>query len=261
MNSDSLGKSLLLQNMTWEEVADAVKETQTILIPIGSTENGGPHLPLSNETEVAFEIARRAGLALGSFVAPPIYFGVSEQHMDFPGTISIKNQTLVNLLLDICESFQRHGLRNMILVNGHSGNAPALQMVASELRQSKGVIAAVAQWFTMIPGGEIKKIVERVYHAGEAETSIMLAVNKDAVRPGKLVSELPEIKSKFLGFDFYASGPKAIFPYQIKEVTNSGVIGDATKASLAKGEQLLQLAVKYLVELVRDIESGKLPGT
>ncbi len=247
--------------MTWQEVADAVKETKTILIPIGSTENGGPHLPLSNETEVALEIARKAGYELGSLVAPPIYFGVSEQHIDFPGTTSIKSQTLVNMLLDICGSFQRHGLRNMIFVNGHSGNTPALQMAASELRQTKGIVAAVTQWFTMIPGGEIKKIVERVYHAGEAETSIMLAVNKSAVRVDKLVSELPEVKSKFLGFDFYASGPKAIFPYQIKEVTTSGVIGDATKASLVKGEQILELAVKYLVELVRDIETSKLPGT
>ena len=64
--------------MTWQEVADAVKETKTILIPIGSTENGGPHLPLSNETEVALEIARKAGYELGSLVAPPIYFGASE---------------------------------------------------------------------------------------------------------------------------------------------------------------------------------------
>ena len=77
----------------------------------------------------------------------------------------------------------------------------------------------------------------------------------------KLVSELPEVKSKFLGFDFYAPGPKAIFPYQIKEVTTSGVIGDATKASLVKGEQILELAVKYLVDFVRDIETSKLPGT
>lgn len=247
--------------MTWQEVAEAVKVTKTILIPIGSTENGGPHLPLSNETEVAVEIAKRAGIKLGSIVAPPIYFGVSEQHMGFPGTISVRSQSLVNLLLDICDSFQRHGLKNMIFVNGHSGNTPALQMVASELRQSKGIIAAVAQWFSMIPGGEIRKIVDRVYHAGEAETSIMLAVNKDAVRMNRLVSEVPKVKSKFLGFDFYAAGPKAIFPYQIKEVTKSGVIGDATKASLAKGEQILELAVKYLVDLVHDIESGKLPGT
>jgi creatinine amidohydrolase len=259
LNEGSPNKNLFLQNMTWEEVRDALGTTKTILIPTGSTENAGPHLPLSNETEVAVEIARRAADKLAVFVAPPLYFGISEQHMAFAGTISIRPDSFAGVIRDMCTSFHRHGFKYMIIVNGHSGNTPTLQAVASELRQNLGIVTAVTQWFTMIPGNEIKKVVERVYHAGEAETSLMLAVNKEAVRRNKLVSEVPEVKSKFLAFDFYAPGPKAIFPYPIKEVTKSGVIGDATKASLEKGEQILELAVKYLVEFVLDLESGKLP--
>lgn len=256
-NSD---RDLLLHRMTWPEVRKALQRTRMILIPIGSTENQGPHLPLGSETDVAFEIAKRGARDVGAVVAPPLYLGFSAQHLSFPGTISLPSEVLAGVVRHVCKSLHKHGFTRLVIVNGHAGNTPILQTVASDLKYHDGISVAVMQWFSMIPGSEIKKIVERVYHAGEAETSLMLAVDEEAVDLTKAVSEIPKSTSEFFAYDFYAPGPKVIYPYRIGDLTKSGTVGNATKASKEKGEKLLELAVKYLVAFLLDFERGKLPS-
>jgi creatinine amidohydrolase len=128
-----LEKEVWLQNMTWEDVKQKTSESKgTIILPIGSTEQHGPHLPVGTDTMVANSIAEAAALKAGVLVAPPLWFGWSPHHLVLPGTITIRAEVLIEVAFDMIKSLVSHDFDKFILLNGHRIVNVAWMQIAAE---------------------------------------------------------------------------------------------------------------------------------
>lgn len=196
-----------------------VAADRVLLVPVGSTEQHGPHLPLDTDTRIAVELARRAAAELSTQVvmAPALAYGASGEHAGFPGTLSIGTEVLTSVLVEIGRSAD--AFAGVVFVNGHGGNATALRSAVETL---VGEGRRVRTWSWSVPGGDA--------HAGRTETSLLLAIVPSLVRedlavPGRTepVAELIEV--------LRTDGMVGVSP--------NGVLGDPTGASAAEGEELL----------------------
>ena len=122
-------QSLLIENITMPEFEEGLKKTRTVIIPVGSVEEHGPHLPLSTDTMQAYEVAVETSKKVPVFVAPPIHYGVCRSTSQHPGTISITTTTLKSLIKDISVSFSKQGLKNFLIVSGHAGGTHTSALV------------------------------------------------------------------------------------------------------------------------------------
>jgi len=218
----------VLADLTWPEV-DGHTEA-VIVVPVGSTEQHGPHLPLSTDTDIAVALAR--GLAErrpGVMVAPALPYGASGEHAGFPGTLSIGQEALELLLVELCRSATRTAHR-VLLLNAHGGNLAPLRRAVELLRnEGRDVRAWWPRW-----GGDA--------HAGRTETSVQLAlaparVRSHLVAPGAtapLAELLPVLRER---------GVRAVSP--------DGVLGDPTGGTAEQGRLLLEAALDDLVATVR----------
>lgn len=239
---------ILWSDMKWPEVEKMAKKEAMVILPIGSTEQHGPHLPLNTDTTSAFEIAKRAAEKVSNkfptLVLPPIWTGYSPHHMDFPGTITLSSKTFINLVFEICKSVIKHGFKRIILLNGHMGNAPSLKVSSCQLAEELKISVAVINYFDLL-SEHICKVRDSqsggISHAGELETSLQMAVHPELVdvKRFKKVYRVP--KTKFLSGDIFL--PNKIFVYRnFKNRTEMGPIGDSTLASEKKGNTLLNIA-------------------
>lgn len=240
--------------MSWPEVEEIKKQTDVAIIPVGSTEQHGLHLPLKTDAFIAYELAKLAAQKVPVVVTPPIFYGESSHHLDFPGTISINSSTLVSLTKDVAKSLVRHGFKKIIILNAHGGNTHILQTAANEIHQETQAFVALVDWWT-IASDEVMKIkTSPIWHACELETSIMLALDSSSVDLSKAVKQIPSALSKFIKYDFAAGEPRARVAWpNVKKVSGSGVIGDPTKASIEKGEKIVNKVVERLVTLITEL--------
>jgi creatinine amidohydrolase len=217
-----------LGGATWPEVESA-GSTALLAIPVGSTEQHGPHLPLSTDTEIATALAERgAGQVPGMVVAPALPYGSSGEHADFPGTLSIGQEATELALVELCRSAS-HSFERTILVSAHGGNAQPLRAAVQRLRYEGREVRA---WSPSWKGDA---------HAGRVETSLMLALAPERVR-FELASPGNVDPIERLFDDLVESG--------VRPLAESGVLGDPTGASAEEGEQLLATAVADLVRTI-----------
>ncbi|TDC54040.1 mycofactocin biosynthesis peptidyl-dipeptidase MftE [Actinomadura sp. KC345] len=210
-----------LAGAAWPEVRAA----PLVLVPVGSTEQHGPHLPLSTDTVIAQAVAERAAGALRTetagqvFVAPAIPFGASGEHAGFPGTVSIGHEALHAVIVETVRSLALWAGR-AVLVNGHGGNVPALGAAVGRLRREGHDVA----WAGCDPpGGDA--------HAGLTETSAMLYLAPDLVRPfGAVTGETRPLAA--IMPELVARGVRAVSP--------SGVLGDPAGASAERGREIVE---------------------
>jgi creatinine amidohydrolase len=180
-----------LEDMTWEEVSEALDETDVVIIPVGSTEQHGPHLPLATDTIQGVEIAKRTVARLEQdgirvVAGPAIPFGVAPYHMPFPGTISLHPDTLKAIIKDVCTSLYAHGFRNFALLLAHGGNYAVMQVAAqelvTELPEARVVflnwLPAAHRHYARLFGTER----EGGGHAGQAETAQLLVTHPNLVK-------------------------------------------------------------------------------
>jgi mycofactocin precursor peptide peptidase len=214
--------------MRWPEVDRGPR--RLLMVPVGSLEQHGPHLPLDTDTRIAAEVARRACAGrTGVAVAPAVAIGASGEHASFPGTLSVGADALTSCLVELGRSADLHWPA-MLLVNGHGGNADAVGAAAGRLRDEG---RRCGSWNAGLPGGDA--------HAGRFETSIMLAlcpaaVRMDAAAPGdrRPVGELMPLLRE----------------HGVRAVSPNGVLGDPSGASAADGERLLaELTARLATEL------------
>jgi len=247
-----------MAEMTWEEVAEFLKEHDVVVVPVGSCEQHGPHLPLDTDTYdalwISLRAAERAGCAL---VAPPITYGVSYHHMAFPGTISISPETLMRLAVEVAESLVKHGFKKIVFENGHGGNAPALNAAAQMIRARHPDVLVVVDNVSLIPD-LIEELVETPYdaHSGEFETSTSLANRPELVRRERI--RRPEFRGppvRYMRVGLKARGPRVFWPIRTDELSDTGAIGDPTRASEEKGRAFLEAMVERLAELLRELDS------
>ena len=213
------------------------------MVPLGSLEQHGPHLPLDTDTRIAVAVAERACAArAGVGLAPPVAIGASGEHAGFPGTLSIGTTALTLLLVELGRHASLHWPA-MLLVNGHGGNAPA---IADALRQLSAEGRQCHVWHAGLrPGVAMRDVADA--HAGRMETSVMLAlapgdVRTTAAAPGE-TQPLAEIMP-----DLRARGVRAI--------SENGVLGDPSGASAAEGERLLGMLVADLNQTVDSLLNG-----
>jgi mycofactocin precursor peptide peptidase len=203
--------------MRWPEIEQGPR--RLLVVPVGSLEQHGPHLPLDTDTRIAVAVARRACAGRpGVALAPAFAIGASGEHAAFPGTLSIGAEALTACLIELGRHASLHWPA-LLLVNGHGGNVPAVEAAIGRLRYEG---RACASWHAGLPGGDA--------HAGRSETSVMLALDPDAVRLAEAgrgdVRPLPEIMPM-------------LREQGVRAVSANGVLGDPAGACAAEGERLL----------------------
>lgn len=255
---------LLMQEMTWAEVEARFEESGTVIIPMGSTEQHGHHLPLGVDTFIPIYAAEKISQKTGVPVVPPIWFSTCEHHMCFPGTITIRPTTLMLLVKDVCTSLYKHGVRDIIILNGHTSGANSALLCAAEEMQTD--IEDLRLWIVDVvkmAWEAINKVCEAeiLFHADEVEASQMLVIREDLVWLEKAKKIIPEPKSKFVKVDYRESGDQVLchFPSKVwrQQITPQGQVGDPNISSKEKGEAILNALIKNVVDLINEISRGK----
>ncbi len=252
MSSNNQTKVLYLPDLTWPEVKAALPDIKVAIIPVGSTEQHGPHGKFQTDYAAAREFSIRLGKALypNALVTTPVAIGISEHHIHFPGTLSLRASTLIDVLMDIAASLEKHGIKKFFFVNGHGGNEPALTIAANRIKHEMGCNAA---WGTLpwdLIGDLSKGFVKSPMtgHSCEREISIMLylwpdGVKKDALTPGKIRKQALETLGRKLGVR------EASF---FDEVTENGALGDATKASVEWGKKAVEAGLERILPYMKE---------
>ncbi len=240
------GGHMLIEELTSPNFESHVKEIKTVIIPLGSIEEHGAHLPLGTDYLQAYEMAKVAAIKRKVFVAPPIPYGLCRSTSEHPGTLSISFDTLRSIIIDIVESLYKNGLRYFIIFSGHAGGTHTAAMIeAGEccLKRLEGAQIAVINlidiakdvWYPLVEN-------KKDSHAGEVETSLMLYL-----RPHLVLDKYKEE---------YPSFPKGILVRDKKRYWPGGVWGDPTKASVEKGKKLFDTGVNALIKLIDQIENN-----
>lgn len=241
---------MLLEHMTSPDVKEAAEKGLVAVLPIGSVEVHGPHMPLGTDSITAHEIARRAAEKEEAVVLPPLYYAYVPESAHFPGTVSLSAKTLLTVLEEVCDEAARNGFKKILLVNGHGGNSVLLRtFLRDSLRKKKGYVlyAMIEPW---VPINElVAKMSEgRIFgHACEMETSIGLHLFGDHVKMGNIKREAK------LGSTGLPKGIETPFDWQAYAVEL--YVGDPRHATKEKGKILVDKMVEYLAEAIKAIRN------
>jgi creatinine amidohydrolase len=243
---------------TWEELEDKIKVVDTAILPCGSIEQHGPHLPLDVDYFDSVYLADRVAEACSSpkpFVLPGIPYGVAYHHEDFKGTVSVSNNSLSSLVYDIGISLAKNGIKKLIMLNGHGDNSPTLLYTAQMINRDTGIFVCVESGETS--DADLQQMIETPndIHAGEIETSTTLAIRPEAVRMDKAMDETLRFGSSYLD---YTSDRGVAWYVRTKYLSDSGIMGDPTKASGEKGKKFWEIMIAHLVKFVEEVKKSKL---
>lgn len=239
---------MLLGECTMPEVASALTRSPTVILPFGSLEEHGPHLPLSTDTFHAVELARQVAQRVPVLVAPPIHYGVCRSTREHPGTISISGDTLRALARDLGREFYRQGARQLVMLTGHAGGTHVAALIEAgeallaELPDLKVAVVNIIDLLAeIIPQNPDLVKTKNDSHAGEVETALMQATYPHLVQ-GTASAEWPRF-------------PRYILVRDKRPYWPGGVWGDPTRATPAQGQEILAREADRLAELVRSLDS------
>ncbi|HET7727139.1 MAG TPA: creatininase family protein [Candidatus Limnocylindrales bacterium] len=249
--------TVFLGEMTDPEVRAFLAQHQTVIVPVGSTEQHGPHGPLATDALVPTEVGRRIAPRVGAVVAPAISYALSYPHVGFTGVVHIRVATFMALIEDVAVSLAAVGFRRIVFLNGHYDNTYAIAHAcanASE-RLPGGVRAYPVNYWDGITPDEAAEFFGPTngLHANRGETSAVLAINPALVDMDNANAEFPpfpEVGSPAaVHTAFFFSNPGSVH-----RATHSGTWGDAREASVGFGERYLSAVVEGTVRLLDDIE-------
>jgi len=244
------------EELTADELAELSKrDDMVVVIPIGSLEKHGPHLPLGTDGLTVYELALKASEIEPCIILPPLFYSYVADMRQFPGAINIREDLLLNLLENICEEVSRNGFKKILIVNGHGGNVSLLRLfIASRLtrRTDYSLYVLAEPWaFEQKVLQEIKE-TEEIGHACEIETSFMLYLHPELCR----MERVKPAKTKPRPL----SGIPAITPVDWVVYCPEGYVGDPSKATKEKGRKLVEAFINGLVETIRKIKEDKVVG-
>jgi creatinine amidohydrolase len=250
-------QSVMWQALTAAQLNEEARADAVVLLPVASMEQHGPHLPVGVDSILCEGVCRRAAEAVSPatpvVVAPTLWCGMAEHHMAFGGTFSFDLPTYRAVLICLSKSIERHGFKRLLIVNGHGGNIAALSAFLPDLAAGSGLKIRTVTYFELAQPA-ISAILEDqdgVRHACEAETSLMLVLAPETVR----LEALEEAH----GPAHVHRRPLALGQYRsFRDFTRSGVVGDARRASRAKGEKLLAACCAALLATLEDPQTWKL---
>ncbi len=261
-----------LGDLTFVDIREYLKHKDTILIPMASLEQHGPHLPLYTDTVTCVEISRRVAEHIGVLHTPPIWLGYSPQHMHQPGsgrgTITLRSSTLLSMLHDVGRSLVHHGFNRLIFINGHGSNVKVVDPVLRQLRYETGALIGFVKPYMERYYGILDGLMENPpeetpgWHSSELETSQDLAWNEDLVRmdraeftkahipeflPGTFAKKdgMPDVE--FDGYTYFN------FPMDHHEFIESGVIGNPLRATKEKGEEAFRRLADHVARGILEL--------
>ena len=243
-------------HLTWEEMNEAIAMQKVVILPTGSTEQHGRHLPLETDSflteSVCLEAGRRASDRI--LVLPTVSFGLNMHHIDFPGTIHIEPVVFIAFCLNITKSVAYHGFQKILIVNGHGSNGPLVDLIARKtVLATKSLCAAVNYFSLAMEAFEKIRDTDVVAHSDEFETSLYLYLAPERVRMDKAAPD-GDVKGKWLSSDSTSDHPVRFSDYWGRW-TKTGVHGDPTTATPEKGKTIFEAAVSGLVSVVDEWRS------
>lgn len=230
---------------TRTDVEQAISDLSLGILPIGSCEQHGPHLPLGTDTLLAEYLAEKISEKVPSVIFPSVEFGYSWVWKELPGTLTLSQEAFKQVVMECAESMIRMGFKRILLVNGHDSNKTALKYILRDLSEKYPTVKILNIFY---PGlseiyaktMESKTWADGMFHAEEFETSLMLAKDPDLVDMSKAVKEYPE-RPTLYGYDTSS----------LAFISKSGVYGDATLATREKGEHMIQAFTEKVIRLIK----------
>jgi creatinine amidohydrolase len=246
--------------MSWQEIAGAPTGRWIAVLPLAAIEQHGPHLPLGVDSFIAEAYLSQARAILPDDL--PVTFlpiqrvGISTEHLAYPGTLTFSAQTAVAAWTELGESLARAGLRKLVLVTSHGGNVAAMELVARDLRARLRMLAVTVGWHRFGYPEGVFSSEERKHgiHAGDIETSLMLAAKSHTVLIDKAAPAMPATIAMAQEFKWLGAYRPAGFAWMTQDLNPTGAVGDATLAKANKGEAALAQGAKAFVELLREID-------
>lgn len=250
-----------LQENNWKEVEELIKKSKGVaIIPIGSVEQHGLHLPVGTDTYVAMTLAEAAAVETNTLIVPPVWFGWSPHHMVLPGTITIRAEILVEYLFDIIKSMSEHGIKKFVLLNGHRiVNIIWMQLAAEKAQRELDVDVKIFD-----PAYMSKDLVRElgfgpIGHADEIESSHMLYRYENLVQMDKAIDNPIEAKELYSVDPAYSHDTLCYVPSSIKVAKehaekSGGITGQPTKSSIEKGKTYHDHLVKNLVKVITELQ-------
>ena len=235
------GKELVLAHLSWPEVKELMPEIQIVLLPVGSNEQHGYNASLEMDIALSYAVCRRVSEELYPrvLVAPPIPWGISFHHMEFPGTITLEPETLYAILYDEVNSLHKHGFQRFLIVNGHGGNQNLVNVATWRIKERLRVpFIGACSYFSM--GLDVS-----VGHAGVVEVSYAMYLAPHVVKQDQLTD------GDMTGFE--SRVPKINIPFQLLHRTRNGALGPAIGASREYGEEVAEAAIAGLKQAIEII--------
>lgn len=268
-------RSWNLAHLSYVDIEEYLKTKDTVLVPMASTEQHGPHLPLYTDTITAIEISERISEHIGVLHTPPLWAGYSPQHMygvgQGRGTITLRASTLLNLMNDVARSLIHHGFNRIIFINGHGSNTKVVDPVLRKLRYETGALISFVKPFMERYVGILDGLMENPpeetpgWHSSELETSQDMAWNPDLVRMERAVDTrahtpefLPDAFKKndgmpdteFEGYQYFT------FPMDHHEFTENGIIGNPMRATAEKGEEAFRRYSEHVARGILELQKA-----
>ena len=252
---DGTNKKILWQEMWRHEFEEALEHDPVVILPTGSVEQHGPHCPADVDIVVPFYLAVRAAERMNGFpviVAPPVWSGFAHYNKGFPGTISLRIETYIGLVCDVCRSIYDNGFKRIVVINGHGGNAAPNHVVRDTIAEEDIFIVAYNWWHSV--ENEMREWGEaddgRVGHGGEWETSVQLYLREQLVCRERMNADVfpNPFSPKLQSFTRFAERRR-----DTKDMT--GTMGNSLAANREKGERIFNLAVERLVKIATEYHS------
>jgi creatinine amidohydrolase len=242
------------------DVAGTDRARWIAVLPLAATEQHGPHLPLETDVLIAGAYLERVCEKLAADL--PVTFlpmeriGISSEHRDFPGTLTIAPEVAIKNWMAIGESIAQAGIRKLVVVTSHGGNSAAMSLVAQELRTHHHMLVVTTSWGRLSAPETLfsAEEVEHGIHGGAVETSIMLARHGDLVRRERIANFRPSTIAMKKDFRWLSAQRPAPFAWQTQDLHPSGAVGDATQAAPEKGERLIDQGAKAFCELLAEVD-------
>lgn len=249
-----------LSTMTWGDAEAALGRAQVAILPTGSIEQHGPHLALQTDTAIASGLAERLADDLGAdaILLPRLDYGLSEHHLHFPGTLTLRPESYLALIADIVESLAHWGMRRVIIVNGHGGNIDALRLASRAARRDRSSLVASVMWARMAADEIAASVTSEAYgHACESETSVALAIAPDVVYADRMTAPGGRHSA-----DPMTDPPAGIVDQAVMlhEWSADGALGDPRLATADDGRAIVEIVAERTLEFARRFIEQPLPS-